>query len=881
MAATAAPPPLTIDSHVDIPNAYMREARFDAGGKSVLQVDLDKMEEGGLDAAFLVIYVGQGPLDDTGYAKAVATAENKYSAIELLLARNPERIRLATTPAQVSENKVSGRLSALIGIENGYTLGHDLRRLDAAYKRGARYIGLVHSGNNDLCSSSGPNADLGEDASKGLSEFGRQVVRRANELGMMVDISHASDACILDVLAASNAPIIASHSSARALVNHARNLTDEQLRVIAAKGGVAQAVAYKEFVKADPARAKEEAALQKAVAASAGDVEWDSEKHEYLPAFKAGMAEIQARHPLATLEQFLDHIEHMVKVAGASHVGISGDFDGGGGVTGWMDASETGNVTAGLRRRGFSEAEIAGIWGGNLLRVWTEVIRRASPRTAMKAANPFDAMVDDVVARYNLPGIAVGVIQDGKVVYRGTRGELVAGSGERITPGSIFKIASNSKAMTASVLSRLVDAGKLKWSDPVSKHLPAFRMHDPWVSREMQVGDLLVHNSGLPEGGGDLMLWPEPNDFTRADIIAGLAHIKPAYSFRSGYAYDNLLYVVAGEVAAAVGGASYEELVRREIFAPLGLSGCRVGQWPLSGTDGVAQSHVRRDGTYVAADRDSPMVGAITSAAAGGIRCSLDDMLAWAGNWLSPTPSQLEWLSPGQRASMWQPRTPMPISARRRAWDNTHYYAYGYGFRFADVQGHWTVSHTGTLSGMYSVMTLLPDRRTGFVVLINADADRARTVMNQVLLDHFTSPESDRSVGFYADALAAESTSSSPTAAKPDIRVLDRVRVDAAALSANVGTYKDPWFGTVKLCPANGAVAFQSEKSPLLKGVLFKSGDRYLVDWDDESVDAEAWLRFGKDASGAPTFTMAKVDPDADFSYDYEDLAFARVASCD
>src|SRR5690606_10218991 len=135
-------------------------------------------------------------------------------------------------------------------------------------------------------------------------------------------------------------------------------------------------------------------------------------------------------------------------------------------------------------------------------------------------------------ARYDLPGVAVGVIEDGKVVYVGTRGERVAGSGDAVTPRTLFKIASNSKAMTSSVLARLVDAGKLRWDDPVVRHLPAFRMHDPWVTREMQVGDLLVHNSGLPEGGGDLMLWPEPNLFTRGDIIAGLAHIKPAYSFR-------------------------------------------------------------------------------------------------------------------------------------------------------------------------------------------------------------------------------------------------------------------------------------------------------------------------------------------------------------
>ena len=199
-----------------------------------------------------------------------------------------------------------------------------------------------------------------------------------------------------------------------------------------------------------------------------------------------------------------------------------------------------------------------------------------------------DAAVRATIERYQLPGIAVGVIEDGKVVFARGYGETVAGSGDAVTTKTLFKIASNSKAMTGAVLARLVQQGRLRWDDPVVKHLPQFAMHDPWVTRHMTVGDLLVHNSGLPEGGGDLMLWPEPNLFTRDDIVRGLRHIKPAYGFRSGYAYDNLLYVVAGQVAAAAGGASYEELVRRELFAPLGLDGCRVGEFRMADAGSVA-----------------------------------------------------------------------------------------------------------------------------------------------------------------------------------------------------------------------------------------------------------------------------------------------------
>jgi membrane dipeptidase len=263
----------------------------------------------------------------------------------------------------------------MIGIENAYSLGHDLTRLDAAYARGARYLGIVHVGNNDLCTSSLPNADLHEPAiaTVGLSDFGRAAVHRANALGIMVDISHASDTCVRDVLEVSTAPIIASHSAARALVDHPRNLTDDLARAIAAKGGVIQVVAYKEFVKRDTGRAAAEKALQKTVAQQAGDTEFDSEKHEYLAGYIEGMRRIQEQFPLATLDDYLDHIRHMVDVAGIDHVGIASDFDGGGGITGWMDASQTRNVTDGLRRRGFDAMAIDKIWSGNLLRVWRDV----------------------------------------------------------------------------------------------------------------------------------------------------------------------------------------------------------------------------------------------------------------------------------------------------------------------------------------------------------------------------------------------------------------------------------------------------------------------------------------------------------------------------
>ena len=873
------PRPLTLDTHVDIPHDYMRVPHYDASGDSVLQVDLPKMQRGGLDAAFLVIYVGQGTLTPEGYADAVAKAERKYSAIDLLLAKNPDRARAARTPQDVRRNRAQGLRSIAIGIENGYSLGHDLNRLDAAFARGARYLGLTHVGNNDLCTSSMPNADLGEPAHNspgdtGMSAFGRAAVARANVLGMMVDVSHASDACVRDALAVSRAPIIASHSSARALVDHPRNLPDDLLRAIAEKGGVIQAVAYREFLKDDPARKASEEALQKDVARLAGDAEYDSEKHDRLSAMAEGLARIERQHPLANLDDFVAHIRHMVSVAGIDHVGITSDFDGGGGITGWMDAGETGNVTTALRRAGFSEAEIGKLWGGNLLRVWQAVIDAAT--THATTQDIADAAARDAMARYDLPGIAIGVIENGEVTFARGYGETLAGSGAPVTTQSLFKIASNTKAMTAALLARLVDAGKLNWNDPVIAHLPRFRMHDAWITQQMQVRDLLIHNSGLGLGAGDLMLWPEPNDFSRADVLAGLAHLKPATSFRSAYAYDNLLYIIAGEVAAAAGGADYETLLAREVFAPLGLNRCRVGAFARDAVGDIAQPH--RSGR-TPGNVDGDTIPAITSAAAGGVRCSLDDMLAWMGNWLDPTRTP-DWLSETQRGAMWKAQMPMPVSTRGARWENTHFTAYGYGFRLSDVNGTFRAAHTGTLDGMYSAMALFPERRSGYVFLINGEAAQARTALEAVLSRHLTRPGSAPAISDFAWELDESRAASVQAAVGMDTAT--RERVAPAALARQLGIYRDPWFGEVSLCAVDDAVRWISHKSPRMHGTLMRADGRLLVEWNDPGVaGADAWLDLSPTGSRSPTMTMVAVDPATDFSYDFHDLSLQRTRACD
>ncbi|HBN54030.1 MAG TPA: penicillin-binding protein [Stenotrophomonas sp.] len=505
------------------------------------------------------------------------------------------------------------------------------------------------------------------------------------------------------------------------------------------------------------------------------------------------------------------------------------------------------------------------------------------PGIAHAAAAPaddaafYDKAVQQAFEHYRLPGIAVGVIEDGKVVRTITRGERVAGEGVPINADTLFKIASNTKAMTAAVLARLVQAGRLRWDDPVTKYLPSFRMYDPWVTRNMQVRDLLIHNSGLGLGAGDLMLWPEPNHFTRQDIVAGLAHLKPAGSFRADYAYDNLLYVVAGEVAAVAGGKPYAALVRQEIFVPLGMDRCQVGQWSPTAVGNVAQPHYRQDGRNVVGGRDGEVAADFPSMAAGGVRCSLDDMLRWMRALLDPAQAP-GWLDTAQRRALWTAHMPMPIGQRLRDWDNTHFLAYGYGWRLSDMDGQWKVAHTGTLSGMYSSLALLPDRRSGAVILINGEGEDARTALMQALLERQTAPAAGHDVLHYARLLEQEKAQRrSDGHVRP--AMAPAVAVAARNFGTDAGVWADPWFGRITLCPAGKGMAFAAEKSPAMRGRVMSSDGRPWVQWQGLGEDAEAWLEFSGEG-GQRILRMRAIDPDIDFSYDYQDLEFHRVGDC-
>ncbi|TDI22511.1 MAG: membrane dipeptidase [Acidobacteria bacterium] len=373
---------LTIDSHDDIPFDFATP-EVDPGIRGDRQVDLPKMEAGGLDAAFFVVYVGQTERTPENYAQAKADALTKFDAIHRMAEEMyPDRIEIAYTADDFERIAASGKLVAAIGIENGYVIGRDLSLLETYHELGARYITLAHNGHNDIADSANPRENLGDAPSEhdGISAFGEEVIAEMNRLGIMVDVSHISKAAMLDAVRVSRAPVIASHSSTRALVDHPRNMDDEQLRAIGDTGGVIQTVALAAFVSdtAGARNAEIQAVRTDLGLAPRGGVALTDLTESQRSAYERRMAEIGLEWPPVDVAMFVDHIDHAVELIGIDHVGISSDFDGGGGVEGWNDASETFNVTLELVRRGYTEAEVAKLWGGNLLRVLRDVERVAA-----------------------------------------------------------------------------------------------------------------------------------------------------------------------------------------------------------------------------------------------------------------------------------------------------------------------------------------------------------------------------------------------------------------------------------------------------------------------------------------------------------------------
>ncbi|MEM6525447.1 MAG: dipeptidase [Bacteroidota bacterium] len=364
---------LTVDTHADTP-LRMIEPGFDMAERhdpedTGSKVDYPRMKEGGLDAIFFAAFVAQDIRDDDGNTRAKALCLQMIDSIRTSTERNSDMVGLALNPDDAYEIEKAGKRAIYIGIENGYPIGNDISNVEEYFNKGVRYITLVHSSNNDLADSA---TDPNGTEHGGISEFGEEVVKEMNRLGIMVDVSHGNDSVFYDAITMSQAPIIASHSNARAVTDHRRNMTDEMLKLMAENGGVVQLTMLANYLRETPVNPERDSAVAELRARRKPAGEMTQEERT---ALRQAFNELDEKYPIppATVKHVVDHIDHIVKIAGIDHVGIGCDFDGGGGIQGVFDASEVMNITIELVRRGYTKGQIEKIWGGNLIRVFKEV----------------------------------------------------------------------------------------------------------------------------------------------------------------------------------------------------------------------------------------------------------------------------------------------------------------------------------------------------------------------------------------------------------------------------------------------------------------------------------------------------------------------------
>lgn len=494
-------------------------------------------------------------------------------------------------------------------------------------------------------------------------------------------------------------------------------------------------------------------------------------------------------------------------------------------------------------------------------------------------AKELDELVEQVMSTFEVPGIAVAVVKDGAVIHSKGYGVSSLKSAKEVDEHTLFGIASNSKAFTAAALGILVDEGRLDWDDKVIDHIPEFQLYNSYVTEEFTIRDLLTHRSGLGLGAGDLMIFPDASNFTISELIHNLRYLKPVSGFRTKYDYDNLLYIVAGEVVARVSGNSWEEFVETRILQPLDMNRTAANYSRIQDRSNIIDAHAVIDDQLVEVDRYDLEL----TSAAGGLYSSVNDLSKWLimlmndGQYAKGEGEPL--LSRSVIREKWTPQTIIPFRGSNSF--NTHFTSYGLGWFLSDVSGHLQASHTGGLPGMVSQVTMLPELKLGIIVLTNQQSGSAfRSITNSILQAHLGMEKKDW-VAHYAqrDAESREEARKITDKVWQDIEASLRDQKVEADHAAYTGTYKDNWFGHIVIAEYNDHLRFRSLRSPRLSGeMLFYKDNTFVVKWDDRSMEADAFAMFELDSEGKGAgLKMKAVSPLTDFSYDFHDLDFSRV----
>lgn len=490
-----------------------------------------------------------------------------------------------------------------------------------------------------------------------------------------------------------------------------------------------------------------------------------------------------------------------------------------------------------------------------------------------------DSLVEKTLSTFNVPGIAVSVIKDGKVVHSKGYGLRSIQSDKKVDENTLFGVASNTKAFTAAALGILVDQKKIEWDTRVSDVLPEFKLYDAYVTREFTVRDLLTHRSGLGLGAGDLMIWPDSNTTTKDELIHNLRFLKPVSSFRSKYDYDNLLYIVAGHVVEKVSGMEYEQFVSEHFLKPLGMTQTAMSWYRLKDRSNIIDGHAPVDGKLHTVGLSFSEV----ANAAGGMYSNIKDMSKWViaqlnhGKYGEGLKDSL--FSETVHRETWTPQT---IIRGRSPYGNP-FAAYGLGWNLSDASGHFQVMHTGGLAGIVTQVTMIPELHLGIIVLTNQQSGAAFSAISNTIKDsYFGAPKTDWIKQYNEGRLRNEARAKEITdKIWSDIEAQSGSKKMAPDLTAYAGSFVDNWFGEVTIDQQKGELYFRSAKSPKLQGPMyFYKGNTFIVKWNDRTLDADAFVLFRLDQQGkASGFSVEAISPLTDFSFDFQDLDFHRQAT--
>jgi CubicO group peptidase (beta-lactamase class C family) len=498
-------------------------------------------------------------------------------------------------------------------------------------------------------------------------------------------------------------------------------------------------------------------------------------------------------------------------------------------------------------------------------------------KSQILGSSAMDSLAERVRKDFRVPGIALAVIKDGKIVHASGYGVRSLNTGQPVDESTLFGIASNTKAFTAFALGILVDEGRISWDDRVRKWIPEFKMYSPYVTEEFTIRDLLTHRSGLGLGAGDLMFFPDSSDFEVKDVIYNLQFLKPVSGFRTKFDYDNNLYIVAGEVVKRASGMSWEDFVETRILKPVGMSQSATSFDRLKDSSDVIDGHAEVDGKIRVIARHRSKV----DHSAGGIYSNIRDLSKWVElllnqGYLGPDSSRI--FSKAVQSEIWSPQT--IIRNGNPGPYHTHFKAYGLGFFLEDIEGYKVVSHTGGLEGMVTQITMFPELRLGIIVLTNQEeSDAFLAISNQIRDGYLGLPYKD-----WVSELASRNKIQKDYGKKITDSTgyeIQKAIEHPAQINFNsyAGRYRDPWLGEITISAKDGKYWFSSQRSPKLSGELLPlKANSFVVKWKDRSMHADAFVIFRLDERGmADEIKMKAISPLTDFSYDFQDLDFKKV----